>query len=218
MISEKETVSGLFLPTEMPSKDPRQAAFFSGWEDGQPNSFINLIYESEGVTGFFNSNEPPPKASPRYFESEFTQEMAPNGGDKYLMVAGYCQTASCFIHYTLFKTDIKIQPGMKLSYWIYDSSYSNTTFAIDGRFDNGTTIRDFKKGGNFLKDQNGIRIHPANQGFYEPRIWRYIEVDLSPAAGLTLDYIMVSYHAAIINHNPTLGQIRAYFDNLYIGP
>ena len=53
--------------------------------------------------------------------------------------------------------NIKIQNGMKLRYYIY--TYQGRTFAVDGHFTDGNSMRDLNNGG-YLTDQNGVRIQP----------------------------------------------------------
>ena len=127
------------------------------------------------------------------------------------MVAGYSQKPDSYIYFKLFDRNIKIEKGMKLRYWIY--TFQGTTFAIDGQFSDGTTIRDLNNNG-FLTDQNGNRIHPEFQGVYDTGTWRYVEVDLSNAAGKVLKTLMVDF----INSDGMVGSIRAYIDNLSISP
>jgi hypothetical protein len=199
-------------PTAVPTVDLSHAAFATGWENGQLEGFGNLILDSQNIVGYFNSSDPPPEAGSRPLEDWATPKMAPNGRSYYLMVAGYSQAPSSHIYFKLFDTNIKIEKGMKLRYWIY--TFEGKTFAIDGHFTNGTTIREFNNNG-YLKDQNGNRIHPAFQGVYDTGYWRSVEVDLSRAAGQTLDYLMVSFDNG---DSGLTGSIRAYIDNLSISP
>lgn len=199
-------------PTAIPTVDISRAAFFSGWENGQPSNTPNIVLDSENIAGYYNSSTPPPEAGARSFEQWATFEMAPNGGYNYLMVAGYSQSPSSYIYFKLFDKNIKIEKGMKLRYWIY--TYEGKTFAIDGKFTDGATVREFNNNG-YLTDQNGNRIHPAYQSAYDTNYWRYVEVDLSSAAGQTLDYLMVSFDNG---DSGLIGPIRAYIDNLSIAP
>jgi hypothetical protein len=181
----------------------------TGWEDGQPLGYGNRVEYVRSVAGYNNSSNPPPEAT------RATQEgppMAPNGGSYYLRVAGYSQASYAYVYFRLFDTNIPIQRGMKLRFWIYPQQSS--TFAIDGHFTDGNTMRDLYNG-DFLKDQNGVRIHPGVRGVYAAGQWHYIEVDLSRAAGKTLDYLMVAFDNGSDGY---IGPIRAYFDNVSIGP
>ena len=183
--------------------------FSSGWENGQANGYQNLVMYSRSVAGYYNSSNPPPEAGRVTLENWATPNV--HGGSYYLRVAGYSQASYAYVYFKLFDTNIKIQNGMKLRYWIY--TYQGTTFAMDGHFTDGNTMRDLNNGG-YLTDQNGRRIHPAYQGSYSTRTWRYVEVDLSKAYGKTLDYLMVAFDNG---NNGFKGQIRAYIDDVSIG-
>ena len=182
-------------------------AFSSGWENGQPNGYQNLVMYSKSAAGYYNSSNPPPEAG------RVTSEMGVSvyNGSYYLRVAGYSQASYAYAYYKLFDTNIKIQSGMKLRYYIY--TYQGRTFAVDGHFTDGNTMRDLNNGG-YLTDQNGVRIHPSAQGTYPTGSWRYVQVDLSKASGKTLDYIMVAFDNG---SNGFKGQFRAYVDNISIG-
>jgi hypothetical protein len=181
----------------------------AGWEDGQALGFSNRIEYVQNVAGYNNSYNPPPQAS------RVTQEgppMAPNGGSYYLRVAGYSQAANSFIYFRLFDVNIPIQSGMKLRFWIYPQERS--TFSIDGHFTDGNTMRNLYIG-DYLKDQNGVRIHPGLRGAYAAGQWYAIEVDLYRAVGKTLDYVMVGFDNG---SEVYVGPVLAYFDNVSIGP
>jgi hypothetical protein len=185
--------------------------FSTGWEDGQPIGYWNKIQYSRSVAGYYNTWNPPPEAGRVTLESWATPGMVSNGGKYYLRVAGYSQAPYAYMYFRLFDTNITIREGMKLRYWIYN--YRRSTFAIDGHFADGSTLRDFYNG-DYLKDQNGVRIHPTSRRAYGTGQWHYVEVDLSRAAGRTLAYLMVAFDNGGDGYT---GQVRAYIDNVSIG-
>jgi len=172
----------------------------SGWEDGDPLGNSDLVLYSKDVNGFFNTSSPPPECSRRSGELQRT-------GAYSLMIAGYSNAAYAYCYYKVFDNNIAIQSGTRISYWIYHQSSSQ--IAIDGAFTDGTTLRD----GGF-RDQNGVSLHPAAR--VDPLgAWTYVEVDLSAAAGKTLDYILVGFDNGA---NGYVGAYRAYIDDFSIGP
>jgi hypothetical protein len=182
--------------------------FSTGWEHNQSQGNENLVIYSQNFTGYNNGYFPFPEAGPVTFESWATPRVF--RGAHYLRVTGTSLDTYAYVYFLLFDTNIKIQNGMKLSYYIY--TYQGNTFAMDGQFTDGNTIRDLYNNG-YLTDQNGVRIHPAYQGVYRTGYWRHVEVDLSKASGKTLDYIMVAFDNG---NNGFTGDVRAYLDNLSI--
>ena len=180
--------------------------FESGWEDGQVHGFANRVEYSKNVAGYFNSFNPPPECSRRYRETV-------HSGNYSLMIAGYSQASYAFCYYRVFDLNIPIVNGMKIGYWIYHA-VGTPKVSVDGHFTDGTngwTIRDFNNNG-YLTDQHGVRIHPA---FRRDQMnqWYYVEVDLSRAAGKTINFIMFAFD----NGNDGFkGQYRAYVDDFRI--
>jgi murein DD-endopeptidase MepM/ murein hydrolase activator NlpD len=176
--------------------------FESGWENGQVYGHADSVAYSREVAGYFNSSSPPPECSRRYHEQV-------HNGDYALMVAGYSGASYAYCYYRVFDEDIEVVEGMKLGYWIYHAR-GTAKVAVDGHFKDGRTIRDF--GGGALTDQNGVRIHPALRNDPMNR-WHYVEVDLSPAAGRTIDFLMVAFDNG---GDGFTGQYRAYVDDLRV--
>ncbi len=171
----------------------------SGWEDGDPLGNSDLVLYSKDVAGPFNSASPPPECSRRSGETQRT-------GSFSLMASGTSNAAYAYCYYKLFDDDLAVQAGTKLKYWIYHESSSRV--AIDGQFTDGSTIRD----GGFA-DQNGTGIHPAART--DPLgAWTYVEVDLSSAAGKTLDFVLVGFDNG---GDGFTGPYRAYIDDFSIG-
>jgi hypothetical protein len=198
---ERATVDGLADVVYGPggSGGGGATSLASGWEDGDPLGNSDLVLYSKDVNGFFNTASPPPECSRRSGEVQRT-------GAYSLMVAGYSNAAYAYCYYKVFDTNIPIQSGTKLAYWIYHQSTSQ--IAIDGAFTDGTTIRD-----SGFVDQNGVRLHPAART--DPLgTWTYVEVDLSAAAGKTLDYVLVGLDNG---GNGFTGAYRAYIDDVAIG-
>jgi hypothetical protein len=201
---EREVVDGLAnvifgagAPPPPPPGGPTSLA--TGWEDGEPLGNSDLVLYSKDVAGYFNSSNPPPECSRRSGETQRT-------GSHALMVAGYSNAAYAYCYYKLFDDDIPVQAGTRIKYWIW---HLNTPkVAIDGHFTDGSTIRD----GGFT-DQNGVRIHP-DQRTDPLGTWTYVEVDLSAAAGKTLDFILVGFDNG---GDGFTGPYRAYIDDFSIG-
>ncbi|MCX5907528.1 MAG: hypothetical protein NTY64_10155, partial [Deltaproteobacteria bacterium] len=168
--------------------------FESGWEDGQEPGLPNQVLYSNDV------------ANPRC--SRQALQDSHNGGYG-LMVTGESRAAYAYSYHKVFDLNIPVVNGMKIGYWIYHVEGTGK-IAVDGQFTDGNTLRDF--GGQLLKDQNGIPIHPAHR--QDPMDeWVYVEVDLSAAAGKTLDYIMFAFD----NGNDGFkGQYLAYVDDFKI--
>ena len=174
----------------------------TGWEDGQLQGLMNRVEYSREVAGYFNTSSPPPECGPRYRER-------PRSGDYSLMMAGYSRAGYAYAYFRVFDQNIPVSPGNRIGYWIYHQE-GTAKIAVDGHFTDGTTIRDF--GGGVLTDQHGVRIHPGLR--QDPmNQWVYVEVDLSPAAGKTLDFIMFAFDNA---GDGFTGRFRAYVDDFKV--
>ena len=173
--------------------------YSSGWEDGEPLGYGNRVVYSKDVAGFFNTSDPAPECSRRAGETQ-------RSGAFSLMVAGYSRAAYAYCYYTLFEDDLPVQAGTKLRYWIWHIGTSK--LSLDGHFTDGSTIRD-----SGFADQNGARFHPGVRN--EPLgAWHYVEVDLSAAAGKTLDSLLVGFDNG---GDGFTGAYRAYIDDFSIG-
>lgn len=177
-----------------PPSPPSGVVFESGWENGQDPGIANRVMYSKGVTG--------PQSSRQAIQGA-------HGGSYALMVAGTSQESYAYCYFQVFDRNINVVPGMKIGYWIHHAQGS-VKVAVDGAFTDGNKIRDFGEG--ILKDQYGVPIHPTARR--DPmNQWYYVEVDLSPAAGKTLDYIMFAFD----NGNDGFkGQYLAYVDDFKI--
>jgi hypothetical protein len=174
----------------------------TGWENGQAEGVADRVLYSKDVAGFFNSSNPPPECSRRYREIVRI-------GDYSLMIAGYSRADYSFCYYRVFDLNLNVVPGMKIGYWIYHAQ-GTPKIAVDGHFADGNTIRDF--GGGVLRDQLGVRIHPAHR--QDPmNQWHYVEVDLSPAVGKKLTTLLFAFDNG---GDKFKGPYRAYVDELKI--
>ncbi len=170
----------------------------TGWEEGQPWGLGDHVVYRKDVAGFFNGSNPGPECSRRTGENQYS-------GAWSLMVAGYSNNPYAYCYTKIFDDNIPIQPGTKLSYWIFH--HNTAKVAVDGHFTDGGTIRD----GGFA-DQAGVSIHPGRRA--DPiGVWHYVEVDLSPAAGRTLDLLLVGFDNG---GDGFQGQYRAYIDELSV--
>jgi len=200
---EHEVVDGLatvlFGPGSGPPPVGGGASLSSGWEDGQPLGNSDVVLYSKDVAGPFNTMSPPPECSRRSGEQQ-------HSGTNALMISGTSNAAYAYCYCKVFDDNIAIQAGTKLKYWIWHQGTPKV--AVDGQFSDGSTIRD----GGF-KDQNGVSIHP---GLRPDPIgsWTYVEVDLSSAAGKTLDFLMIGFDNG---NNGFTGSYRAYVDDFSIG-
>jgi ELWxxDGT repeat protein len=177
--------------------------FISGWENGEPHGHVNQIEYYHNVAGYYDNWNPPPECGRRYHETWRT-------GNYSLMIAGYSRASYSYCYYRVFDNNIYVTKGLKIGYWIYH--YKGTyKVSVDGHFTDGTTLRDFYNNG-FITDQHGVRIHPAARR--DPmKQWYYVEVDLSRAAGKTIDFLMFAFDNG---NDGFTGQYRAYIDDLKI--
>jgi hypothetical protein len=174
-------------------------ALSTGWENGEPHGFVNTIQYKRSVSGYLPTV--PPECGRRKGEIQ-------RSGSYSLMIAGKSEASYAYCYYNVFDVNIPVKQNTKLSYWIYH--YEGTPqISVDGHFTDRKTIRDFKKDGRFLTDQKGVRIHPAARNDPMKR-WHYVEVDLSLAAGKTLDFIMFAFDNG---NNGYKGRYRAYVDD-----
>jgi hypothetical protein len=170
----------------------------TGWEDGEPHGNGNRVVYRKDVAGPFNTENPGPECSRRVGERSYS-------GACSLMVAGHSNSGYAYCYYSLFDTDVPIQAGTKLRYKIHHQGTSKV--AVDAHFKDGGTLRD----GGFA-DQRGVNIHPGQRN--DPvGVWHEVVVDLSAAAGRTLDVILVGFDNG---SDGFTGPYRAYIDELSI--
>lgn len=190
----------IYIVPELGQKSIR-TVFRTGWEDGDIRGIPDKVEYLYNVTGWNGNWTPPPECSFRRDEESHTGSCA-------LMVAGRANATYSYCYYRIFDDDITVEKGMKIRYWIYIPNYVGTSqVAIDGHFKDGSTIRD-----SGLKDQHGILIHPAARQ-HQRGIWHFVEVDLSPVAGKTIDFLMVGFDNG---QNGYTGRYRAYIDDFEI--
>lgn len=197
---ELNTVNGLADAVFGPgAPGGTRTSLASGWEPGEPQGLTDQVFIIRDVNGAFNTSSPPPECSPRTGETWRSGEAA-------LMIAGYSNAAYAYCYYKLFDDDLLIQPGTKLRYWVWHIGTGK--LAMDGRFTDGTDIRD-----SGFVDQNGAAFHPGRRT--DPvGVWHYVEVDLSAAAGKVLDFLMVGFDNGSDGY---AGAYRAYIDDFAIG-
>ena len=201
---EREVVDGLanviFGAGGGPPPPPGgSGSLASGWEAGQPVGPMDQVLYSKDVAGPFNNMNPGPECSPRAGENQ-------HSGSAALMISGFSNAGYAYCYTKMFDDNIAIQNGTKLKYWIFH--HDTAKVAVDGHFTDGSTIRD---GG--YKDQHGVSLHPGLRT--DPLgAWHYVEVDLSAAAGKTLDFLMVGFDNG---GNGFTGSYRAYVDDFSIG-
>lgn len=172
------------------------AGLSTGWEDGQPHGHADQVLYAKDVAGFFNTPSPGPECSRRAGELSRT-------GAHALMVAGHSNAAYAYCYFRLFDEDQRVERGTRLAYWIWHAGSAKV--AVDGQFTDGSTIRD-----SGFVDQDGVRLHPGARTDPIGR-WHRVEVDLSAAAGKTLDYLMVGFDNG---NDGFTGRFRAYIDDL----
>jgi hypothetical protein len=171
---------------------PTALGLASGWEDGDPLGYADQVFIIREVDG--------PPVTSRRSETRRTGAYA-------LRISGNSNSPYAYCYTKLFDEDLLIVPGTKLRYWIW---HANTPkVAMDAHFTDGTDLRDLG-----LTDQNGAPFHPGQRS--DPLgAWHYVEVDLSPVAGKTLDFVLVGYDNGSDGY---MGPYLAYIDDFSIGP
>ncbi len=181
--------------------------FESGWEGtwigAGGTERCEMAFPPKDVNGYFDEPNRP------YCSTDVGTVMAING-NQCLQIAGKSKAPYAYAYYKVFDVNIDIVNGTKIGYWInfhlgppdLDShgvpKKGSPEIAVDGNLTKGDqnwTIRDF--GNGVLADQRGIKIHPAARQWYADNgymdQWHYVEVDLSPAAGWTLNSIFFGF-------------------------
>ena len=128
--------------------------------------------------------------------------------------AGTSRASYSYAYYKIFtqaddrhgQGRMKVKSGMVLKWCQYN--YQQEAISVDAIFTDGTTLRDNVN----IKDQNGVRIHPALHRYPTGR-WHCFNVDLSPVAGKEVRHWMIGYDNAVTKW---VGQFRAYFDSFYV--
>jgi hypothetical protein len=188
----------------VPSVEAETTILETGWENGQIHGLSNRVEYSKDVAGYYNTSSPPPECSRRYHETV-------RSGNYALMIAGYSQASYSYCYYRVFDQNIPVQEGLKIGYWIYHA-VGSPKVSVDGHFTDGSTIRDFYNNG-YIMDQYDVRIHPAARMKDPMKEWYYVEVDLSKAAGKTIDFIMFAFDNG---NDGFTGQYRAYVDDFRV--
>ncbi len=175
-----------------------QSGLSTGWENGQPMGIGDQVLYSKDVAGPFNTMSPGPECSRRTGENQ-------HGGNSALMVSGTSNNGYAYCYYKLFDDNLPVRAGTRLQYWIWHQGSPNV--ALDGHFTDGSTIRD-----SGFVDQHGVSIHPGRRND-ALGVWTYVDVNLSTAAGKTLDFLMVGFDNG---GNGFTGPYRAYIDDLAV--
>jgi hypothetical protein len=175
------------------------APFTTGWEDGQPVGFSDLVLYKKDTVHAFNLDGSNPGCGRRLGER-------PRQGSYSLQVSGYSRTGYAYAYHKLLDLRLPIRVGTKLRYWVFH--HHTAHISIDGAFTDGTSIRD----GGF-RDQVGVGFHPGARR--DPiGAWHYVEVDLSAAAGKTLEYLMTGFDNG---GDGFTGLYITYIDDLSLG-
>lgn len=191
----------------------------TGWEgDAEPRGYDN-VYNSITQVETYDSIEFKMPLCTR--TSVGNKGVTPHTGSGYLVVAGRAKGSGPSCYYWLFNDvlipyhEITITNETKLRYWIYpyddlgDATDGNRCVAMDLLFSDASALRNHSE----LKDQNGHFVHPNQRHDHLiPNAWNYVEIDLSPLAGLTIQQVWVAFDDP--NYASHGEKYRAYIDDL----
>jgi len=113
----------------------------------------------------------------------------------------------------LYDVRVPVTETTRLSYWILpDLNASQSRFvAVELLFDDGTSLRDTS-----VVDQNGIRLHPEQQGLggmLQAGTWNLVQADLRSLCGKTIVRIGIGFE-----HLGASGNVSGSIDDLAILP
>jgi len=200
--------------------------FHTSWENEQPLGRTNAVDEAlrkdfNGPQSGWCSNEVAP---PEVFGFKF--------GSRQLKAAGYFGSSNSYCYFNLFDTTpdsvfgppIKLKPYTFINIWYYH--YNLAHCMMDAKlYNKGTgqvwTLRDFNYDGQYIVDQNEVRIHPACRWNDSIGSWQFACFDLSIIYESDPENWYITKIWIGFDNDPSLGDgatgsARTYFDMLYI--
>lgn len=195
----------MVLPCNTAHAESPNILFASGFEADHPGLDFPLhqkIAHSQLVTAYGAGPVP---------ECGRVQHELAHHGEWSLLMAGTSLGGHAFVYCKLFDLNITVTPQTKLSYWMYHAE-GLPQVSIDGRFNDGTEFRDLQVDGQALTDQQQQRLHPVARQT-APGTWHYVNVDMTIAAGKTIEFIMIGFDAGASGFQ---GRYRSYLDDFMI--
>lgn len=207
-----------------PAKPPTGGAVWpiaTGWEGAtEPRGYDNVYNSIYNVESYDLGEYGMPLCTRA---STGNKGVIPHTGSGYLVVAGKTTASASnpncyywlFNHALIPYHEIVVTSETKLKYWIYpyddlgDVTDGNRSVAVDLLFSDGTALRDRSE----LTDQNGFSMHPAQRHDQSiANTWNYVEVDLTPVVGLTIQQVWVAFDDPnYLSHGE---KYRAYIDDM----
>jgi hypothetical protein len=208
--------------------DPSNAIGHTNMVDWKTNDFYGYYgpgYSLQPECGWRNNEVTPPSTALGF--GDF--------GSRQLMAAGWFNTSSTYSYcymdlfdqtpddYNVVLEPIKLQQYTFINIWYYHAA--NTCCMIDGELYNPvlnqwSTLRGFNYNGQYIKDQNGVRIHPAARRVDTPNSWQFATFDLSLIYKQDPNWYITKFWIGMDN-DPSYGAVqtgpvRTYFDMLYV--
>ncbi len=186
-----------------------------GFAEGQQHRIVpNLALN---VTGYFSGLAP--ELSPVTSANEFGVQPYDS---RFERMAGSSQSGYSYVYFSLFTYEeddgwaqnwLIIKPGMHLKWLQYN--YQQATASVDLRLRNPRGEILYLRDVADIKDQFGVRVHPAARGSYATGKWHFFDVDLTSLGygDWRIDRWMLAYDNG---NNGYIGQFRFYFDNLRV--
>ena len=199
--------------------------FSTGWENldfalGRRDSVDYREDFSSPQLGWVDNEVGPPDV----FGYEF--------GSRQLKAAGRFDSSYSYCYFNLFDMTpdsdwgppIKIRPYTFINIWYRHEDLAHCM--IDAQlYNKGTqqywTLRDFNYNGEYIVDQNGVRIHPACRWNDTIGSWQFASFDLSIIYESDPENWYITKIWIAFDNDPSLsavvkGPARTYFDMLYI--
>ncbi|HKP53379.1 MAG TPA: hypothetical protein VJ183_12105 [Chloroflexia bacterium] len=188
----------------------------TGFADGQlsriaPNLALNVTGYDPGLS---------PELGPVFGEFGVTPF-----GSKYERMAGKSLNNYSYVYFTLFTAEddsgtqqnwFTIRPDTHLRWFQYN--FQQSTMSVDLRLRDASGNQKYIRDDSSVVDQSGVRAHPAARGVYNTGQWYFFDVNLgSFAAGSwKIDRWMLAYDNGNSGAPGSVGQFRAYFDNVRV--
>lgn len=210
--------------------------FHTSWENAQPLGRTNAVdWKTSNFYGYNGPDDPlQPELGWRNNEVAPPEEVFGflNFGSRQLKAAGYFGSSNSCCYFNLFDTTpdsdhgppIKLRPYTFINIWYYH--YSLAHCMMDAKlYNKGTgqvwTLRDFNYDGQYIVDQNGVRIHPACRWNDSIGSWQFACFDLSMIYESDPENWYITKIWIGFDNDPNLGDgatgsAKTYFDMLHI--
>lgn len=198
---------------------PIKLPFTTSWEDETAWGREDYVDDGQDFSNPELGRIPNQTASPDIFGYSY--------GLYHLRAAGSFDSSYSYCYFSLFDQDSDYCPPFKIRQHTFISIFYHHVYAsrqcmIDAQLCNSEThqywtLRDFNYNGEYIVDQNGVRIHPAHRWNDPYGSWQYASFDLSIIYEQDPNWYVTKIWVGFDNGiKGWQGQAKTYFDKLII--